>query len=304
MKCKVCGAQSVIRLRAHNMSLCAHDFDAFVLNRVRKAIKKYGMFTPDDRILVAVSGGKDSMALFEILQRLGYAVEGLHIDMGIAEFSGRAVDIVEGFFSRRHAILHRHSLSEVWGQSVDRMARRLRRPTCSLCGTLRRHLLNRLARNNGFSVIATGHNLDDEGAALLGNVINWRRRYLARQSPMLPASHPSFAGRAKPLVLLSEREILAYSILREISYHDERCPHSKGATSSISKVALNLIEYHSPGTKIRFYQEYVKNQHLFADQDDADLSLSTCSVCGMPTTRDVCQFCTVLQRVKGTGGTA
>jgi len=284
------------------MSLCADDFDAFVLNRVRKAIKKYGMFTPKQRLLVAVSGGKDSMALFEILQRLGYAVEGLHINMGITGFSERAGDVVEEFLSRRDAALHRYSLSEAHGQGVDRIARRLRRPTCSLCGTFRRHLLNHLARDNGFSVIATGHNLDDEGAALLGNVINWRRRYLARQSPVLPASHPSFARRVKPLVLLSERELLAYCILRNISYHDERCPHSKGATSSVSKVALNLIEYHSPGTKIRFYQEYVKNQHLFSDQDDADLS--TCAVCGMPTTRDVCQFCTILQRMRETGGTA
>jgi tRNA(Ile)-lysidine synthase TilS/MesJ len=83
MKCKKCGNKAVIRLRAHRIALCREDFLSFVLNRVQQTIKQYKLFVPKEKIVVAVSGGKDSLALFDILQRLGYPVEGFHIDLGI-----------------------------------------------------------------------------------------------------------------------------------------------------------------------------------------------------------------------------
>jgi uncharacterized protein (TIGR00269 family) len=296
MKCKQCGKKAVIRMRAHHISLCREDFLSFVLNRVQQTIDRYKLFAPGERVLVAVSGGKDSLALFDILQRLGYAVEGLYIDMGIDGFSQRACETVEAFLAEREAPLHLHSLREEVGAGVPEIASQLRRPPCSLCGMMRRYIMNRFAQEKGFAALATGHNLDDEGATLLGNVTSWQIGYLARQSPLLPSTHPQLVKKAKPLALVAERETLAYCILRGIEFHEEQCPHAKGATSRSHKEVLNLLEYYSPGSKIRFYQEFLKNQGIFPTIEAQ--GLHECSVCGSLTTREQCQFCTTLEKFK------
>jgi uncharacterized protein (TIGR00269 family) len=296
MKCKKCGKKALIRLRAHHISLCREDFLAFVLDRVQRTIDRYKIFAPRERVLVAVSGGKDSLALFDILQRLGYAVEGLYIDMGIDGFSQRARETVEAFLAERGALLHLHSLRQEVGGGVPEIASQLKKPPCSLCGMMRRYIMNRFARERGFAALATGHNLDDEGATLLGNVTSWQIGYLARQSPLLPAADPQLVKKAKPLALVSEREVLAYCLLRDIEFHEEQCPHSKGATSRMHKEVLNLLEYYSPGSKIRFYQEFLKNQGIFPRIEAQGLHV--CSVCGSLTTRETCQFCTVLEKFR------
>jgi len=63
MKCRKCGEPAVLELRRHNAAFCAPDFLEFFRNQVREAIRKHRMFTKDELVLVAVSGGKDSLAL-------------------------------------------------------------------------------------------------------------------------------------------------------------------------------------------------------------------------------------------------
>ena len=278
------------------MALCEEDFLAFILNRVQRTVDRYKLFAPRERVLVAVSGGKDSLALFDILQRLGYPVEGLYIDMGIDGFSQRGYEAAEAFVTKREAPLHLHALQEEMAAGVPEIASQLRRPPCSLCGMMRRHIMNRFARERGFAALATGHNLDDEGATLLGNVTSWQMGYLARQSPLLPSTPPHLVKKAKPLALVAEREVLAYCLLRGIEFHEERCSHAKGATSRKHKEVINLLEYYSPGSKIRFYQEFLKNQKMFAPIESQ--GLQECSVCGSLTTRETCQFCTVLEKLR------
>ena len=80
---------------------------------------------------------------------------------------------------------------------------------------------------NGYDVLATGHNLDDEAAVLFGNVLRWEAGYLGRQHPVLPAA-PGFARKVKPLVRLGERELAAYCVLTGIDYIVEECPMAVG----------------------------------------------------------------------------
>ena len=58
----------------------------------------------------------------------------------------------------------------------------------------------------GYTVLATGHNLDDEAARLLGNVLHWQTEYLQKQGPSLPGSLEGFAKKVKPLYRLAERK--------------------------------------------------------------------------------------------------
>ena len=98
---------------------------------------------------------------------------------------------------------------------------------CSACGTIKRHYFDAAALDGGFDVLATGHNLDDEAARLLGNVLHWQRDHLARQRPVLPPTHPKFVRKVKPLYLLSEYETAVYAFMRGIDYVVEECPNSR-----------------------------------------------------------------------------
>src|SRR5574338_726869 len=83
MKCKKCGEKASIQMRQHRLALCKEHFLEWVPEQTERFIKKYGMFSPDEKILVAVSGGKDSLSLWDILSRLGYQADGLYIGLGI-----------------------------------------------------------------------------------------------------------------------------------------------------------------------------------------------------------------------------
>ena len=131
------------------------------------------------------------------------------------------------------------------------------RVPCSSCGLSKRHLFDAAALDGGYGVVATGHNLDDEAAVLLGNTLRWDLDYLARQLPALPA-RPGFPRKVKPLVRLSERETAAYCVVRGIDYQVEECPMAAGNKHLGYKAALNSIEERSPGTKAAFYLGFLE----------------------------------------------
>ncbi len=261
-----------------------------------KAIDRFHMFTPADRVLVAVSGGKDSLALWHILAKLGYRADGLFIDLGIAGYSGPARQLSEKFAREEGLSLEVISLEEELGAGLDELTRIARGKPCSLCGTVKRYLMNRAAWEGGYDVLVTGHNLDDEAATLLGNTLRWDEEYLARQRPALPGKG-KLVRKAKPLVFLSEQEIAAYCVIAGIAYQREDCPHARGARSLTLKGALNLVEDKHPGTKITFLREFFKIQGRLSPPEEVELH--DCPVCGMPTASPgPCRFCRLKEQVK------
>src|SRR5260370_616961 len=115
------------------------------------------------------------------------------------------------------------------GPPVPAGAGRTPRPPCSACGTMKRHYFDAAALEGGFDVLVTGHNLDDEAARLMGNVLRWQTDHLARQRPVLPATHPKFVRKVKPLYLTSEYETAVYAFMRGIDYIVDECPNAAGA---------------------------------------------------------------------------
>jgi uncharacterized protein (TIGR00269 family) len=151
--------------------------------------------------------------------------------------------------------------------------------------------------------MATGHNLDDEAARLLGNVLHWQDDYLDKQGPTLPASVEGFAKKVKPLYRLSERELAAYAVLNRIDYIVEECPMAKGAQTILYKEVLNRLETASPGTKQAFYWGFLRKQKK-QDQFRATMTekdratLHPCSLCRQPTTAEVCAYCKMMARAR------
>lgn len=297
MKCKRCRGPAVVELRRHNAAFCRNCFLHHVREQVKRAIEKFRMLEPDDRVLVAVSGGKDSLALWDLLLETGYRASGLYLGLGIGGYSSRSEEAVRRFAKERDADLVTVDLDEEYGFDVPTAGRRGTRSTCAVCGLSKRYVFNRAALQGGFDVIATGHNLDDEAATLLGNTLRWQTEYIARQAPALP-TRDGMVKKVKPLYRLSELETAAYAFLRGIDYIVEECPLVAGNTQLRYKGAMDALEASSPGTKAQFFLGYLdRGAPLFAAENDAELS--PCAACGQPTTGRFCAFCRARAQIMG-----
>ncbi|HEY67574.1 MAG TPA: adenine nucleotide alpha hydrolase family protein [Thermoflexia bacterium] len=300
MKCRKCSRPAVFNMRQHKLALCEVHYPEWFIAQTQRAVKKYRMFGPDDRVLVAVSGGKDSLSLWDVLLRLGYQADGLYIDLGIDDsvgYSAASREKVEQFAAQRpDARLTVVDLKAEYGETLPEVARRVQRgrgKPCSVCGLIKRHVMNRVTRDGGYNVLATGHNLDDEVAVLFGNVLHWQTGYIARQAPVLPARHDGLVRKVKPFCRFYERETAAYALLTGIDYIYDECPHVVGATSLRYKGILNQMEEESPGTKLQFYLGFLRarKEGFFREQAE-EVELHPCTNCGQPTSvPGLCAFC-------------
>ena len=207
-----------------------------------------------------------------MLLDLGYDATGLYLGLGIGGYSDRSGDVTRAFAADRGAELIAVDLERDYGFDIPTAGRKGARSTCAVCGLSKRYVFNRAALEGGFDVIATGHNLDDEAATLLGNTLRWQTEYIARQTPALPGK-AGMVKKVKPLFRLSELETAAYAFLRGIDYVVEECPLVAGNTQLRYKDAMNAIESTSPGTKAQFFLGYLeRGRPLFTVADDAVLS--------------------------------
>jgi len=299
VKCRRCKAPAVIDVRRHNAGFCRECFLHHCREQVRKTIDDFDMLQQGERVLIAVSGGKDSLALWDILRDLGYDADGLYLGLGIGEYSDESGQYARAYADHRGAKLVEIDLPADVGFDIPTGSRIARRAPCSACGLSKRHLFNQAAVDHGYDVVATGHNLDDEAAVLFGNVLRWSTDYLGRQLPVLPAGN-GFVRKVKPLVRLGERETAAYCVLAGIDYQVEECPMAAGNRHLGYKGALNAIEEQSPGSKHAFYFGFLeKASPLFTPEAVAEQEqLQQCARCGTPTTSEVCAFCRLVDRAR------
>lgn len=300
MKCRSCRAPAVIDIRRHNAGFCQQCFFKHCRDQVEKAIHSYKMISEGERVLVAVSGGKDSLALWDLLLDLGYDADGLYLGLGISGYSEPSGDYARDFAGKRNATLVEIDLPADFGYDIPTGSAAARRAPCSACGLSKRHLFNKAALDGGYDVVATGHNLDDEAAVLFGNVLRWDLGFLGRQYPVLPGGD-GFARKVKPLVRLAERETAAYCVLRGIEYIVEECPMAAGNRHLGYKEALNEIESTSPGSKAAFYFGFLDRiapMVAHAAEEERE-GLHPCPECGSPTVSEVCAFCKLVERAGG-----
>jgi uncharacterized protein (TIGR00269 family) len=297
VKCRKCGGTAALELRRHNAAFCPPHFTEFFRKQVAEAVHRHRMFSREEKILVAVSGGKDSLALWDVLIEEGYQTAGLYLDLGIFDYSQESKAKCEAFAAARGQTLHIERVAEAVGAPIPVVQQATRRPTCSACGLSKRYLMNRAALAHGYAVVATGHNLDDEAATLFGSVMHWQTDALPRQSPALPSTHPKLVRRVKPLYRLSELETAAYAFLRGIDYIVEECPFAKGATSIAHKEVLNRLEEASPGAKHNFLFGFLEKARPAFERVE-DVVLQECTSCGQVTTGAICAFCKLADLVK------
>lgn len=292
-KCTRCREYPSIRLSSHHAIFCANCFLHYFQTAVKRAMKKFRI-EPNEPLLVAVSGGKDSLALWDVLQQLGYSTKGLHINLAIKDFSAASSAAIKQFADSRGLAWSEYALEETLGYSLPEIRKRTRRKICSVCGTIKRQLINRLTVREGFAGLAMGHNLDDEAGRLLGNMVRHRTEYFEKQYPYLPSTHPRMPAKLKPLYRLEAHEIRTYCKLTGIVPVETKCPFSRGATSHTFKEALHFLEEKMPGTKRDFLFTYLSKRK----PPVPDSPYEVCGTCGEPAYSNLCSVCNLLNQVR------
>ncbi len=302
MRCRSCGQTASINMPQHRLALCKVHYLDWFCEQTERTIRKYKMLEKGQPVLVAVSGGKDSLALWDVLHRLGYLADGFYIDLGIGSddhYSSRSLEFASHFSEQNHLTLHVIHLQELYGKDIAGYIRGgnhgQKRP-CSVCGLVKRRLFNTFPKDHGYSVLATGHNLDDEAAVLFSNTLSWNLDLLSRQGPILVGSE-HFTTKIKPFCRFYERETAAYTLMRGIEYIQEECPFSGGSRTNFNKTILNQVEIEQPGAKLSFYNEFIKQKQAgflqSLENQPADMTL--CPECGEPTTSTgKCAFCKLI----------
>ncbi|MEM3564690.1 MAG: TIGR00269 family protein [Candidatus Jordarchaeaceae archaeon] len=309
-QCKMCGEPASVRLPYARLSLCPKHFTEYVERHVRNTIRRYKLIKNGDRVVLAISGGKDSLALLHILNSLrgefGFELSALNIDLGIKkdDYSLRAVQISEKYCGELGIELVKVDMKRDFGFTIDEVfsSKQVRRPICSSCGVIKRYVTNKVAVELGASSLATGHNLDDESTVLLSNYVKADIDLLVRSGPILPSWGDRMISRIKPLYETSEKEITLYNFFKGIQYLEQKCPYASGASTLKLKEVVNALEEEWVGSKIALVRSFNKKiKPILADhysKNSKDIYL--CEVCGYPTSTKICSFCRLKKSVSKT----
>jgi len=301
LACSECGTDQVFYCRQHEgVNLCRKCFVESVETKVRRTITKRRMLEPRDVIIVALSGGKDSVALLQILWKLERRfpparLVALTVDEGISGYRNEAIAIsreICGALNIGHVVV---TFDELFGLTMDDVAsRRNELQPCSYCGVLRRKALNEGARRLRATKVATAHNLDDEGQTALLNVMHGdTERILSVPNK----TEGRFIPRVKPLAEVPERETTLYAYATDTPFQSIPCPYGNEALRGDIRVMLNRLELKHPGLKYTICKSVDKlSQSINATRRSR--ILRACSACGDPTPNDECQACKMLKALK------
>jgi uncharacterized protein (TIGR00269 family) len=262
------------------------EFLAAFERRVRETITQYTLMRKKDRVVVAASGGKDSMVTLFLLKKLGYKVSALAIDEGINGYRNPSLLHLRHWCRLWKIPLQLVSFKEVFGKELDTILKRNDLSPCTVCGTFRRHLMSVHAK--GFDVIATGHNADDEAQAILMNLCKANLDLFPRLGPVTGAGATGFTKRVKPLYFCTEKEILTYALLQGFAGAWDECPYAHTSFRADVRDELNRYEHRHPGAKRRILARYLGVKRTLTI---TTVKTETCPSCGEPSAAGQCKAC-------------
>ena len=302
--CSICHRREAkIHLKYARLSLCEECFVKYYVNRLVKTVEKYHMFNRQDKIAIAVSGGKDSAALLHAMKTAypDYNIFAVHIDLGIDVFSRESRYSVEKLCQILNIPLIIYSLKKEKGYTIkDLLNTRYSKRICSACSIIKRAYIRDIARENGATVLATGHNLNDTVETMITLFINGEFTNIISLKPLQPPVHPSQIKKIKPLIRHYEWESKYYVEINNLPYVKRRCPLSEGARSIRRKRILNKWEEIEPGITRQIHTVFTKKFIPIIKEND--ITLNTCEICDGPTTGKICSRCKIELEITGLKG--
>ncbi|MFQ5920419.1 MAG: TIGR00269 family protein [Nitrososphaerales archaeon] len=303
VSCDRCSAKAAYRRAYSGESLCARCFSGSLQEKVARTISKYSMVKYGDRIAVAVSGGKDSLSLLQMMKNLGEkhgsSLCAVTIDEGIEGYRDESLDIVRSFASRLKVETKILSYRELFGASLEesldlRKGRKM--SSCSVCGTFRRRAIDIAAESVNANVVATAHNLDDFLQTFLINIFAGDVDRIGWTHPE-PVEYANGLRKIKPLTEIYEHEIAFYALVNEIPFQAEECPHMNEGIRTQIREFLNGLEKEHAGIKYNAFNTAVKVAKRLRDSAGRERG-GKCLLCGRDSSNEICSVCSMMVTLK------
>ena len=307
--CTICRRREAFFVRPYSgEKLCRKCFAKSIEDKTRATIAKYKMLEFDDRVAVAVSGGKDSVSLLHVLAKIerNYpkaSLVAVTVDEGIKGYRDEALKIAAENCRKLGVEHYVVSFKKLFGYTLDRVIGKLKRTSidalgaCAYCGVLRRRALNIVAREAKATKLATAHTLDDEVQTIFLNILHgdiWR---IAREKPATEHVHPNLAPRIKPFCEIPEKETALYAYVKNVRFQSSFCPYASEALRNDVRAMLNRLEEKHEGIKFTMFKSIERVRpavESIAKKED----FAECSICGEPSAGKICRACQMLKQLK------
>jgi len=300
MKCDRCENQAAYTRKYSGEKLCSECFSNSILRKTAKTISKYNMIKHNELVAVAVSGGKDSLALLNIINQMAathnFRIKAITIDEGIPGYRNEALEIVQAFCAKLNVEHKVFSYKELFDLTLDEaldLRGEEKTSSCSICGTLRRRAIDHAAKDIGADVIATGHNLDD---TLQTFVINMLSGDTTKIGWMDPDTSTNTLRKIKPFCEIYESEIVFYAFTNDIPFQTEPCPHMNEGIRTEIREFLNSLEGKHSGIKNNLYQSIIKVSQIVKNTNHKQKII--CIKCGNECTGEICSVCNMVLKLK------
>ncbi len=274
-----------------------------VESKVKNIIKDYKLFSKKEKILIAYSGGKDSTVILYILKKLGYNVEALTINAFIGNYSKKNLENAVKFCKEHNIKLHNVSFRDEFGYSLCYLRNLIHSKghkikSCTICGVLRRYLINKYSKKLGANKIILGHNLDDEAQSVMMNFFRGNLEICSRLGPITGlVKSKSFVTRVKPLYFITEKEITKYSKKMKFPVVYTECPCSSDSYRRSVKVLLNELEKDNTNIKQNIIQNFIKILPKLKKQFKTNKEINLCKYCKEPSKSDICKTCQLVSLI-------
>ncbi len=263
---------------------------------VKNTIKEYGLCRKKEKIIVALSGGKDSTVTAYLLKKFGYNIEGFHIDLGMGKYSEKCLNAVKELCKDLKIKLHVYEIKKEMGSSMcyirSSVQSKKTLKNCAICGVIKKWILNKQARKLKADKIATGHHLDDEVQTFLLNILKGSPELNANTGPITRnISDSKFIPRIKPLFFVLEKDIREYSLKKKLPVVYEKCP------CAIDSYRIEVREFVNTLSD-REKKNLMENMEKILDKTRNKWkgTIKYCSICGEPSRKEICKMCELVKK--------
>jgi uncharacterized protein (TIGR00269 family) len=258
---------------------------------IKQTIKKYNLLSKKEKVLVALSGGKDSTTVLYFLKKLGYNVEALLIDLNQGDYSSKGIVGMEKFCEDIGVRLHVLNLFEE-GIDIRKMKIKILKERklspCAVCGIVKKYYLNYYAKKLKADKLVTGHNLDDECQTVLMNFLKGNVLLGLNSTPATGGSAvKGFVQRVKPLFFVPEDEVRKFALRKRFPIVTCECPDS----SRTYRISLreDFVKHLDVKSKLRIVRNFQKVIKKLRKEHQRDVRY--CEVCGEPARGKLCKLC-------------